>query len=291
MFFWNLKSDLSQQSKILFLFLWKFLVYCFRFWVSHQSFTSSSMFTSQGARAFFQNWGTSWIMLNSSMAENMAVTHVVTQTWSVITRVVHIILLNIPIYKLPFSTVRIARFIRSVKEDYIDHNLWQILLSFTKGATAKATSFPGSSRRKGENPGNAVVAITRTIPRDWNPASRNNVQTNWSHQSPSDQSLSNCHGKLDKHFTPKLYVCWILHGIKWLCSETFLSTFFSLLFLASSFPQLQVGVWFVDQSLAAQNYVCCLRLRLETVGSLIYQKTKELICFRVESLFFNCSRR
>ena len=115
MFFWNLKSDLSQQSKILFLFLWKFLVYCFRFWVSHQSFTSSSMFTSQGARAFFQNWGTSSIMLNSSMAENMAVTHVVTQTWSVITRVVHIILLNIPIYKLPFSTVRIARFIRSVK--------------------------------------------------------------------------------------------------------------------------------------------------------------------------------
>ena len=140
MFFWNLKSYLSQQSKILFLFLWKFLVYCFRFWVSHQSFTSSSMFTSQGARAFFQNWGTSSIMLNSLMAENMAVTHVVTQTW-----VVHIILLNIPIYKLPFSTVRIARFIRSVKEDYIDHNLWQILLSFTKGATAKATSFPGSS--------------------------------------------------------------------------------------------------------------------------------------------------
>ena len=114
---------------------------------------------------------------------------------------------------------------------------------------------------------------------------------NRSHQSPSDQSLSNCHGKLDKHFTPKLYVCWILHGIKWLCLETFLSTFFSLLFLASSFPQLQVGVWFVDQSLAAQNCVCCLRLRLETVGSLIYQKTKELICFRVESLFFNCSWR
>ena len=135
MFFWNLKSDLSQQSKILFLFLWKFLVYCFRFWVSHLSFTSSSMFTSQGARAFFQNWGTSSIMLNSSMAENMAVTHVVTQTWSVITRVVHIILLNIPILSiLSFS-----------QEDYIDHNLWQILLSFTKGATAKATLFLGSS--------------------------------------------------------------------------------------------------------------------------------------------------
>ena len=135
MFFWNLKSDLSQQSKILFLFLWKFLFYCFRFWVSHQSFPSSSMFTSQGARAFFQNWGTSSIMLNSSMAENMAVTHVVTQTWSVITRVVHIILLNIPILSiLSFS-----------QEDYIDHNLWQILLSFTKGATAKATLFLGSS--------------------------------------------------------------------------------------------------------------------------------------------------
>ena len=51
------------------------------------------------------------------MAENMAVTHVVTQTWSVITRVAHIILLNIPIYRLPFSVVR------SVKEDYVDHNL------------------------------------------------------------------------------------------------------------------------------------------------------------------------
>lgn len=167
-----------------------------------------------------------------------------------------------------------------------------VFIEFYKRSNCQSNLVPVVlSRRKGENPGNAVVAITRTIPRDWNPASRNNVQTNWSHQSPSDQSLSNCHGKLDKHFTPKLYVCWILHGIKWLCLETFLSTFFSLLFLARSFPQLQVGVWFVDQSLAAQNYVCCLRLRLETVGSLIYQKTKELICFRVESLFFNCSRR
>lgn len=114
------------------------------------------------------------------------------------------------------------------------------IIEFYKRSNCQSNLVPGVlSRRKGENPGNAVVAITRTIPRDWNPASRNNVQTNWSHQSPSDQSLSNCHGKLDKHFTPKLYVCWILHGIKWLCLETFLSTFFSLLFLASSFPQLQ----------------------------------------------------
>ena len=168
------------------------------------------------------------------MAENMAVTHVVTQTWSVITRVVHIILLNIPIYRLPFSTVRIARFIRSVKRITLITIYGRYYWVLQKEQLPKQPRSGVLSRRKGENPGNAVVAITRTIPRDWNLASRNNAQTNRSHKSPSDQSLTNCHGKLDKHFTPKLYVCWILHGIKWLCLETFLSTFFSLLFSSTA---------------------------------------------------------
>ena len=110
-----------------------------------------------------------------------------------------------------------------------------VFIEFYKRSNCQSNLVPGVlSRRKGENPGNAVVAITRTIPRDWNLASRNNAQTNRSHKSPSDQSLTNCHGKLDKHFTPKLYVCWILHGIKWLCLETFLSTFFSLLFSSTA---------------------------------------------------------
>ena len=142
MFFWNLKSDLSQQSKILFLFLWKFLVYCFRFWVSHQSFTSSSMFTSQGARAFFQNWGTSSIMLNSSMAENMAVTHVVTQTWSVITRVAHIILLNIPIYRLPRSA-SLDSFVQSRGLHW--SQFMADIIEFYKRSNCQSNLVPGSS--------------------------------------------------------------------------------------------------------------------------------------------------
>lgn len=45
---------------------------------------------------------------------------------------------------MSFHFCHTARLIYSAKKDCIDHNLWQILLSFPKGASAKATRSQGS---------------------------------------------------------------------------------------------------------------------------------------------------